>query len=287
LVTLFHRPTLLAGIGSDSAFPGPADFNGGYESRGADATEGAQSTYDGSIVATTLARSLVARVLPDGFALASRKNGGDQHPVMYLVGHQREPLRLHNGATEPIPDAHPYQEMMLIVPFVARDAGDQWHTFVVRMYLDDAGAIAIGNSVYAYAKDLADLYQTGAPEHVATQVTPALRPIHFGSDVMLTGSWRSSYDAETSLPRWRDLQSIFEMPILGVDSVRNVCSYWEWNYAHAEVAPATSRHRFYQPFRAGMDDWVALGPLSSAPDGAVAVRGLRWRLALPPPPCRF
>ena len=268
-------------------FPGPGDFAGMYEARSRDATEGAQSTYDGSIVVTLLHRSLVENVLPGGFRLAARTDGANEHLVILVIGHQRDPLALHNGATRRIPDAHDYQEMILLVPFVLYGSGAQWHTFVVRMYLDDFGAIGIGNTVYAYAKDVADLTETGTRDHLTTQVAPLLRGIYFGSDVMLTDRWRSAAAAEASMPRWRDLQTIFEMPVVGVDELRHVCSYWEWDYSKVEVAPATSRHQFYHSFRDGMDDWVTLGPLTSALDGAVALRGLRWRLALPPPPCRF
>ncbi len=279
-------------ITTGGRFPGPGDFVGAYQPRGPDATEGAQSTYDGSIAVTLLDRDLVESVLPEGFHLAVRTDGANDHLVILLIGHQRAPLALHNGATQKIPDAHDYQEMILLVPFVLHGSGTKWHTFVVRMYLDDFGAIGIGNTVYAYAKDVADLTENGTRDHLTTQVAPFLRGTYFGSDVMVTGPWRSSDDAQASIPRWRDLQAIFKMPLVGIDVVngtvvRRVCSYWEWDYTQAQIAPAISRHRFYQSFREGMDDWVTLGPLTSALDGAVVLRRLRWRLALPPPPCRF
>ena len=81
------------------------------------------------------------------------------------------------------------------------------------------------------------------------------------------------------------------MPVVGVitDAAQNPqsteCSYWEWDYNNAGVAPATSTHSFLHTFREGMNDF--LGTWSSAPNGAVRVRGVRWRLALIPPVCQF
>ena len=70
------------------------------------------------------------------------------------------------------------------------------------------------------------------------------------------------------------------MPLVGADVVlgtivRTVCSYWEWDYTNAEVAPASSQHQFLQPPREGTASWVQLGQLSSEPDGTFAIRGLR------------
>ena len=66
-----------------------------------------------------------------------------------------------------------------------------------------------------------------------------------------------------------------------------VCSYFEWDYGKAEVAAATSMHRYRTPFVGGMADWVAMGPQPSAPGGTVAVRKLRWRLSLDLKACSF
>jgi hypothetical protein len=54
------------------------------------------------------------------------------------------------------------------------------------------------------------------------------------------------------------------------------------------VAALQSEHRFLHSFRANMGAWVALGSLTSVPDGAIAIEGLDWRINHPPaPPCRF
>ena len=272
-------------------FPGPQDFTGSYYARTSDAQEGAQSTYNGSIAVTLLDRAIVEKVLPGDFRLAARIDGADKHPVIHLLGHQCNLKTLHNGIPQPVPDDD-YQEMILLVPFVMRGASMKWHSFVVRMYLNDFGAIGIGNTVYAYAKELARLPESGSPNDLRTRILLPLLGLFFQGTVTLTSSWRGSDEARMTSRRWRDIQTIFEMPLVGADVVggkiiRIVCSYWEWDYTNAEVVAAISQHQFVQPFRDGMDGWVQLGPLSSACDGAVAIRGLRWRLALPPPHCQF
>jgi hypothetical protein len=139
-------------MSTDSRFPGPGDYAGSFDARMHDAVEGAQSTFDGSIVVTLLERSLVQQVLPDGFHLSARTDGGGEHPVIHLVGHQRDHNGLHNGSPYKLLD-NDYSEMILLVPFVLRGSGTKLHTFVVRMYLDDVGAIQIGNWIYGYAKE--------------------------------------------------------------------------------------------------------------------------------------
>ena len=65
----------------------------------------------------------------------------------------------------------------------------------------------------------------------------------------------------------------------------------EWNFGNAQVAPATSKHKFVTKFRDGMEGWVTLGDVTNALDGAVSMRGLRWRLVdnvvQPLEPCKF
>lgn len=269
-------------------FPGPKDFAGGFDPAARPAADGGQSTYEGALFVAMLDRKLVAAVLPAGLELAQPLAAGAEHPVILLVGNQRNPLKLRGGVTYPIPLSNDYREAMLLVPFVVRTAGNQrWHTYVVRMFLDDVRPVAIGNTIFGYEKVLAILAESGAFPNVKTNVRDFASTLLFESDVQTTGPWQASA-AATGVPRWADFQTIFEMPIVGtLPFVGFVCSYWEWYYANTDVAPATSRFRFAQPFRPSMSDWVALGTLTNAPGGALVVRGLRWRLALWPPGCQF
>jgi hypothetical protein len=252
--------------------------------------KGGQSTYDGSIAVTLLSRTDVSQVLPPSLALAARTDGVTDHPVVHLIGNQRNPMILENGIPYPALDLG-YQEVILLIPFVVCPPGTRWHSFVVRMYLNDVGAIAIGNSVYAYAKEFAAVPQNHVGPDLTTNVLPLLEHDVFESHpVQQTGQWSSP---PGTIPNWKDFQTLFEMPLVGVDVnpstsavTRTVCSYWEWDYTDAEIAPATSQHRFLKQFRSGMGSWVGVA-LSNAPDGAMKIRGLRWRLAEPPPACQF
>jgi hypothetical protein len=115
--------------GADIRFPAPADFNGSYDPRANDAQYGGQSTYNGSIAVTLLDRSLVQSALPGDIRLAQRLDGGTTHPLVHLVGHQRNLKYLINGI--PIDSFLPdYQEMILLIPFVVRAFGSKWHNFV-------------------------------------------------------------------------------------------------------------------------------------------------------------
>lgn len=269
-------------------FPGPKDFAGGFDPAARPAADGGQSTYEGALFVAMLDSTLVSAVLPAGLELAKPLTATAQHPVILLVGNQRNPLELRGGVTYPIPLSNDYREAMLLVPFVVRTSANQrWHTYVVRMYLDDIRPVAIGNTIFGYEKELASLTESGAFPNAKTDVRNLANALVFHSDVQTNGPWQPSA-AATAVPRWADLRTIFEMPIVGtLPIVGFVCSYWEWYYATTEVAPATVSFRFVQPFRPTMSGWVALGTLTNAPDGALAMRGLRWRLALWPPGCQF
>ena len=284
--------TSLYGVASAqgvAGFPGSGQFDGSYDPRASDAQEGGQSTYNGSIAVILLDRFLVQSALPADFRLAERTDSGNTHPVIHLVGHQLELMLLKGGVPQPS-GAPAYQEMILLIPFVNRGSGSKWHTFALRMYLDQVAEVAIGNITFAYAKVLGQLAEIGLPDDLTTRITVLLRV--FEGNLRRTGPWRTLDNARMTLPPWKDLQEIFKMPVVGADVtlgavVRTVCSYWEWDYTNAEVAPATSRHQFLQSLRDGMDSWVQLGPLSSDPNGTFAIRGLRWRLAAQPPACSF
>jgi hypothetical protein len=271
-------------------FPGPGDFTGSYDARAADVQNGGQSTYEGAIVVTLLDRDLVEKALPGDFHLAPRIGAGKTHPIIHLVGYQRD-LKLLEGGVQKPAGTDGYQEMILLVPFVVRGTGAKWHSFVVRMFLDSTAAIVIGDVVYAYAKLPAEFAESGPADDLTTRILLLLQAV-FQGNVKRTGAWRSSDNAQTTLAQWSDLREIFAMPLVGVEVVlgsivRAVCSYWEWDYTGAQVAPAISRHTFLRPFRDGLEGWPMLGSLPSPPNGAFVIRGLRWRLAKQPPPCVF
>jgi len=272
-------------------FPDPGQFVGTYVPNDSPAVNGGQSTYDGSIAVTLLDRSLVEAAIPVGFELAARRDGATTHPVIHLIGHQRNPMLLVEGELFPALDLG-YVEMILLVPYVVLPQGAsaqnaKWHTFVVRMYLNDDAAIEIGNSVFAYRKKFAYLPESDPLDVVSWEVFPLLEGDVFNSDVTQTGQWLSLCGDPAPLPVWPNIRKLFEMPLVGVDdagkATRIVCSYWEWDYTNAEISEGTCRHNFLHPFCPGMGGaWI--GPKTGP---SVLIRGLRWRLSQYPPECVF
>jgi hypothetical protein len=272
-------------------FPDPAQFVGAYVPNDSPAVDGGQSTYDGSIAVTLLDRGLVQAVLPVGFELAARRDGATTHPVIHLIGRQRNPMLLVAGELFPALDLG-YEEMILLVPYVvlpqgasAQDA--KWHTFVMRMYLNDDAAIEIGNTTFAYRKRFAFLPESDPLDVVSWEVFPLLEGNVFESAVTRNGQWLSLCGVPAPLPEWPNIQKLFEMPLVGVDDtgavMRIVCSYWEWDYTNAEISEGTSQHNFIQPFCHGMGG----GWIGQRTSPSVLVRGLRWRLSQYPPQCEF
>jgi len=267
---------------STAPFLGPQDFSGTYTPKCGTATAGGEATYHGNLVFTNLDRPLVQAVLPPELKLAPNSAAPGLHPVIYLYGRPTDTKWI--VADTPILIGPNYQELMLLVPFVQESTGSMWHNYVVRMYLDDANAIWIGNLFFAYAKEW------GTSQESGTEVTEfAAGSAKFHANIQPTGPWEPSAQAEATMPNYQAIQTILAMPIVGRrSSGQLVCSYFELNYANATVAPVQSSHEFLEPFVPGMSGWVGLGTVSSVVNGAVAVRDLNWRIKQPPArACRF
>jgi hypothetical protein len=280
----FWQERLTAYYGFTPPFLGPADFMGSFNPRQREATDGLQSTYSGVVAITSVDRQVVQQMLPAGLALAQPKAtwGSDRHPVLHLLGSQRAPSTLTLGMPVAVPAAPGYEEMILAVPFVVRNGAALWHTYVVRMYLTDDIAVFGGNSVYGYQKVIARLDEVqagGVTQHTVTTLDGAAT--WFRDDVDVPAQPASSA-ATAALPRWDEIRKMLDMPVLGIrpDGVE-VCSYWEWDYGNATIAPTVSRHQVVTKFRNGMEAWETMGRFRSAPDGAYMVRDVRWRLAWP------
>jgi hypothetical protein len=175
--------------------------------------------------------------------------------------------------------------MIMITPFVVVGANNLWHNYAIRMYLDALLPVFGGNWGYGYGKELAKIIEGRYGDrvtHVLSQPDAIGTKVWFESDVELDGPWTDV--SQPGPPRWSDMREILSMPVLGITKFSDfTCSYWEWELAASQLAPATSRHRVVSAFRQGMEDWPALGQLASAVDGAVSVRKVRWRLAYPAP----
>ena len=263
-----------------TTFLGPKDFKGSWQPRRSDANTGGQSTYHGRVVFTNIARNIVEGVLPKDLRLAeNRSPTPGLHPVVYLYGHQAKTTYVVKG--QEIQIDTPYQELILLIPFVQLVDHEKWHNYVVRMYLNNRVARDIGNAYYGYAKRKATFEENFTEFTVLVGGRPAPA---FQATVETLGPWQTSKDAEGTLPHYRDIQTIFEMPVVGMHEVSGnpVCSYFEWKYDATEVAPVRSQHRFLRPFTRDMESWPTLGSLISVADGAIAIQKLQWRLKFPP-----
>ena len=276
-----------------------SNFAGSFDCRSKDATSGGQSTYDGAAIVTMLDCNLVASVLAPGLELAqSTPAGATEHPVILLLGRQKDLYFLEDGGL--IPAEGPYTELILIVPYTVKPPGTKWHNYVVRMYLDNVDAIVIGDVIYAYAKEKATFTARGDMMSVMRNGSTM-----FESRVEATGPAINVAPGQAPPPGFADLQQVFEMPIVGYFGAqppapvpggwRFSCSYFEWDFSNATAAPAASKFTFVKEFKPGMQGWVDLGQLANAPEGAFKIRGLRWRLSLElplvppnmPPACTF
>lgn len=279
-----------------------SNFVGGCKPSAVPVTDGAQSTYEGAILVTMLDSDLVDDILPTGLSLAQNKDPTIQtHPVIVLLGVQGD-LRLLQGGKPVDLGVQPYTELILMIPFVVRDSGLKWHNYAVRMYLDNAQAIVIGDIFYAYAKEPAFFVNT------ATTTTVLQVGRVFKIDVQDAGPTTDLAAPGVALPAGlSQIDEVFKMPIVGhfdgwpypyppPPSYPFSCSYFEFDFSQTKVTPANGVFRFIQEFRPGMSGWVSLGEIANSPNGAFRISGMRWRLAsewppwtssVQPPACNF
>lgn len=258
-------------------FLGTADFAGDdthRPSRPSSAGRGL-ATYRGQIFFTHLPRATVSGLLTPGLQLAQNLSAfPGVHPVLQLQGLQTNTSWVLNGIAQGV-GPH-YTELILMVPFVQKGTSPQWHNFVVRMLLDDDGAIAVGNLHYGYAK-ARGTFEDARPASFGATVggIPA-----FWSGFQPTGPARPSPQAEVDIPNYTTLQAILDMPVIGLFWTRlsYVCSSFDFDYSNATVAPIACEHRYLGAFTPGMPG----GTFASIPDGAVDVDGLVWRVEFPP-----
>lgn len=277
-------------------FLGNADFEG-VPIRSATISDGIQSTYNGFLIVVNLDRSMVEALLPPGFVLAVNKSFWlkTKHPVLLLWGDQTDGASFSGVTVTPAPplDRAHYSEVILGIPFVQASGRPGWHTYIVRMYLDDAQAVAGGN-LYGYAKQIGCLDWRGAIIRAwqTPVVCPGPNPVStkrlLKGDFRYHGSWYDGPDADTHIPNLSDMIGMVTTRILGRSEFgTSICSFFEWNLDDAQVAKAKTTHTFEAPFRADMGAWPALGSLPNVHEGAVALRGVRWRMGLAPVACGF
>ena len=271
---------------STPGFWGPDDFTGSYDSAAKEPAINTQTTWNGDIVFTNLPRSVVSNVLPADLQLAA--NVGDmpgQHPVVLMFGVQTN-LR---WVVPPIPAGNPYNEMILLIPFVQKVGGQKWHDYVVRMYLDWQMGVDGGNLLYGYRKELGTLVQSASltqPPEFIYKVTQGNAP-RLTAQVTGQSAWMSDAAAKTALANYEDMKTIFGMPILGTwpasyaTASPYVCSYFVFQWDAVSVRSASTSFQFESNFVPNMDPWVAAGTLYNLKNGDFGVTGLSWQLTSP------
>jgi hypothetical protein len=259
--------------------------------------DGGQATYSGHVFTVLLPRAVVAPVIPAGFALAQRKVPGHDHPVMCLLGTQSDCSLVVGGHTQEAPQDD-YEELIVLIPYVVKTGSAKalWHTFCVRMYLDQLGPIVIGDFVFQYSKNVGTFTTIPFGEEVRNEKGVLGFTCIFNATSPLV-------PAAAAMPGFGDFLQVMQMPILGVQygGIGSLpppppppppdccCSYFEWDGAAAMVSTIESAVCFTCEYRPGMAAWVRQPPdwtLGQA-DASFAVDNIRWRLATTPPACEF
>ena len=181
------------------------------------------------------------------------------------------------------PFPFPYKEMTLLIPFVQKKGESNWHNYALRMYLDNAQAVFLGNTFYGYARKLGNFV-----EDTNNLVVSALAGDVVRINAVAVDDWLNHEDADESLPYYRSMLEILQMPVLGRHrDGHNICSYFELNPDDALVRKLAAHVEFLSPLVPAMESWAELGRQASAPDGAFEIRALEWRIQYPPAACQF
>jgi hypothetical protein len=268
----------------ESEFLGEADFDGHPIPSPGPVTTGGQATYIGVLTFTNIDRDRVAELLPSGFQLAPRKTTRtpNVHPVILLFGDQTDGASVL-PVVPPQPSGFHYSEMIFAVPFVQQTGQPGWHTFIVRMYLDNI-ATTIAGLAFGYQKEHAWIEWTGDYARIWNSNPLDGHEILEGN-FSWGAQWYDGNDALQTIPNFQDMVNIMTTRLLGRTGGNSICSHFEWNLDQAKVARAKTSYTMKAPFRSGMSAWPGLPPFKNVKDGAVVVRGMRWRLATQPIPC--
>ena len=271
-------------LGSDaSSFIAPGDFTEGDDEHpptGEPPQGVGHSRFTGFIVFTNVARAIVTDLLPKGLRLACNSKHPGFHPILHIVGEQGDTGWSFGSGPEHHVD-QPYNEFILLVPFVLQPPSMEWHNFVVRIYLNSKIAKELGK-LFAYRKKIGFVdFDATHPRSSSLLVKGNLA---FSSDDQPGGSAWSDREAETAFPNYPEMKRIMRMPVLGVDpkSSTRVCSFFKWNFDAATIMALESAPEYASGFNPPR---LVGETLNRVDNGAMLVTGLKWTLALPPLPC--
>lgn len=262
--------------GCQPEFLREADFEGhAVPPAGPVTTGGLQGTYNGIMTFTNVDRTTVSQLLPTNFELAPRKTSHlpNLHPIVLMFGDPTDGAFV-TSPTAIQPTGIHYSEMILAVPFVQKvGQSGGWHTYIVRMYLDNPAAVA-GGIPYGYQKVLASIEWKGRYARVWDTVAGD----YLEGDFRWGARWYDGNEALNKIPNFQDMVNIMTTELLGRNGPISICSHFEWNFDEARVAKAYTSYTMKKPFRANMSAWPGLSPFTGVKNGSVVMRGLRWRL---------
>jgi hypothetical protein len=240
------------------------------------------STFDGVVVFANIERARLTNILPGGLTLARNARHPEVHPILHLAGLQKDTGSSVVGGS-PVWSGMDYREFILFIPFVLHANSTQWHNFVVRMYLDNDIARAIGE-LFAYRK-VTGFVAFDKENIVRFDVTDADGDSVFRSkDPAIRGGFSgNASDAQARLPNFSEIVRILAMPVLGVDPSNGArrCSYFDLGLDKAKITSIGSTFRYAPKF----DRDLASESRASVPDGAILLEAVRWTLQFPPGEC--
>jgi len=160
-------------------------------------------TIDSRVVVLGLPRAEVEKLLPLGLELAPQPlTFPDKHPVFVMFSHDH--FEAWFGDMD-------YNEMMVAVPYVQRTAVQVANrgpfVYMPRLYLDDRTPKELGNLLYGFEKQLAEIANGPSEYQVRTSD---------GSQTIARASFTEAGDAlpPSQVPLFQSVRKVFDMPTI-------------------------------------------------------------------------
>ncbi len=230
-----------------------------------------QARFDGYIAFTNWPRADVERLLPAELQLAPNISATPAlHPVVFIFGAVADGATLFAGFT--IPLGVGYAEFAMAIPFVTSRDGRYLHTYIARMYSNHFPATWTGNTLYGFAKEMANVRWQG-PVLMLTNENDALL-LHAAIESRC--DWSSGSHCE--LANFEAARAVFTLPVLGRKSAGTyVHSFFGWDFSAARVRSAESCISIDAPLLEGMTPRRCPGVRT----GTFQVEAMLWRLTWP------
>ncbi|MCG8555133.1 MAG: acetoacetate decarboxylase family protein [Proteobacteria bacterium] len=225
---------------------------------------GGRASFSGAMLVVAWPRSAVERLLPEPLALCPQlpEQRPGTHPLLFTLG------ELSSGgghlAGFDLSFGVRYRELSILAPFVAHPASPEPVAFACTMYADDPNAVLLGNAVYGYRKQLADIHWAYSGFRVARRGW-----LLFECTASVHGSW--ARDIGSVRRAAEPVARLTRLPVLGQrsDGVF-VTSQFRMEFSGAEMRPMK-----------GQVLWRRGDSTRSREGLGLAARGLVWRTGRP------